>query len=319
MCIMACSADADAWLAHCRRQCARWARGGAPLRFAATRLTAPAGRRTERRGLGPTRALSRACVDGARAAARRWCCLHSIAATRPRPSCLQALRGGGVAGLAGMPSRSERHGLVWARPWLQRPREAIEAYVRRHRLQLHRRRQQRRPALRPQPPAPARVAGAAAMPSRTPRARSRKPPAGRRTRAECWMKSPQSTCCGSMAATALDVAAWLRCRRRASAMPCCAWLRQVGVASASLVERLMAELPGARSGTRWPTNTTVELRLYRGQLRLEARPPDRAPTTAGPLTIDRPGVYVLPRCNGRLIVRRVKRDGVAATLLAELR
>jgi tRNA(Ile)-lysidine synthase len=47
---------------------------------------------------------------------------------------LQALRGGGVAGLAGMPARVERDGLTWARPWLALPRGAIEAYVRRYRL-----------------------------------------------------------------------------------------------------------------------------------------------------------------------------------------
>ena len=47
---------------------------------------------------------------------------------------LQALRGGGVAGLSAMPARVRREGVTWARPWLEMPREAIEAYVRRHRL-----------------------------------------------------------------------------------------------------------------------------------------------------------------------------------------
>ena len=47
---------------------------------------------------------------------------------------LQALRGAGVAGLAGMPRSADRDGVVWMRPWLHHPREAIEAYVRQHRL-----------------------------------------------------------------------------------------------------------------------------------------------------------------------------------------
>ena len=47
---------------------------------------------------------------------------------------LQALRGGGPAGLAAMPRCAERAGLVWARPWLDQPRSAIEAYLRQHLL-----------------------------------------------------------------------------------------------------------------------------------------------------------------------------------------
>ena len=47
---------------------------------------------------------------------------------------LQALRGGGVAALSAMPAVVRRDGVTWARPWLAQPREAIEAYARRHRL-----------------------------------------------------------------------------------------------------------------------------------------------------------------------------------------
>jgi tRNA(Ile)-lysidine synthase len=47
---------------------------------------------------------------------------------------IQALRGGGAAGLAAMPRVALRDGIVWARPWLDQPREAIAAYARRHRL-----------------------------------------------------------------------------------------------------------------------------------------------------------------------------------------
>jgi len=47
---------------------------------------------------------------------------------------LQALRGGTQAGLSAMPRIAQRVGLTWARPWLDQPREAVEAYVRRHRI-----------------------------------------------------------------------------------------------------------------------------------------------------------------------------------------
>ena len=46
---------------------------------------------------------------------------------------LQALRSAGVAGSPAC-RHAERDGAVWARPWLDEPRERIEAYVRRHRL-----------------------------------------------------------------------------------------------------------------------------------------------------------------------------------------
>jgi len=47
---------------------------------------------------------------------------------------LQALRGAGAAGLAAMPKTQWRDGICWARPWLDRPRGAIEAYVDAHGL-----------------------------------------------------------------------------------------------------------------------------------------------------------------------------------------
>lgn len=42
---------------------------------------------------------------------------------------LQALRGSGVAGLAAMPASIERHGLLWARPWLHVNRDDIDLFV----------------------------------------------------------------------------------------------------------------------------------------------------------------------------------------------
>lgn len=47
---------------------------------------------------------------------------------------LQALRGAGGAGMGGMGPERTHLGVVFLRPWLEQPRAAIEAYVRRHRL-----------------------------------------------------------------------------------------------------------------------------------------------------------------------------------------
>ena len=42
---------------------------------------------------------------------------------------LQAMRGAGTSGLAGMPRSQWRDGLCWARPWLDQPRDVILAYA----------------------------------------------------------------------------------------------------------------------------------------------------------------------------------------------
>lgn len=47
---------------------------------------------------------------------------------------LQLLRGGGARGLAAMPADVLRDDIRWLRPWRDHPREAIEAYLKRHRL-----------------------------------------------------------------------------------------------------------------------------------------------------------------------------------------
>jgi tRNA(Ile)-lysidine synthase len=48
---------------------------------------------------------------------------------------LQALRGGRPGGPFGHAAvRSNVAGLIWARPWLDQPPEAIQAYVNRHRI-----------------------------------------------------------------------------------------------------------------------------------------------------------------------------------------
>lgn len=122
--------DADAWLDQVRRQARRLG-----ARFAWERLQgSPApgdsveawARRHRYEAL-------------ARLARAEGCSLVLLAQHRRDQAetfLIQALRGGGAAGQAAMPRRLERDGLTWARPWLGCSREAIDAYLRRHRLRF---------------------------------------------------------------------------------------------------------------------------------------------------------------------------------------
>ena len=122
--------QADSWQAQVRRQALRWGAGfateqlaGAPAKGDSVEAWARQGRYA---------ALSRlAQAEG--------CGIVLLAHHRRDQAetwLLQALRGAGSAGLSAMPRRAERDGLVWCRPWLEHPREVIEAYVRRHRLRV---------------------------------------------------------------------------------------------------------------------------------------------------------------------------------------
>ncbi|MDQ6681196.1 MAG: tRNA lysidine(34) synthetase TilS, partial [Pseudomonadota bacterium] len=127
------SVQADAWAEHCRDTCASWSTAAGALIFESRRIQ---GR--------PAKGDSvEAWARTARYAALRTMALgHGtslvLLAHHQRDQAetllLQALRGSGVAGLAGMPRLVARDSVTWARPWLERPRDEIEAYVRRHRL-----------------------------------------------------------------------------------------------------------------------------------------------------------------------------------------
>ena len=98
------------------------------------------------------------------------------------------------------------------------------------------------------------------------------------------------------------------------------WLKvQCGApAAASLVSRLMNELPATRSA-RWPV-ASGELRLHRGVMRFATTPRD---VTAGvpresTLSVLRGGCYRLPGWAGRLQVTRVRDNGVPLAWLARV-
>lgn len=307
---------ADAWLTHCEAQARRWARRGLPIEFDACRLT-----------------TAPQAGDSIEAWARqaRYAALRAMAAAhgativllahhrrdQAETVLLQALRGAGTAGLSGMPRSVEREGIVWHRPWLDRPREAIEAYVRKHRLKhidddsnsdprfaRNRLRMQVWPVLSATFP---QAEAALAMSSQ-------------------WAQEAHAAL-GELAlidlaqvagANGLKVAAWLGLSppRRSNALR--AWLKQVqhAAAPASLVQRLLDELPTRRSA-RWPSEHG-ELRVHRGELRFEAPAvASRGPREAA-LSVRRVGVYELPGWSGALHVEAVQDMGVPLAWLAQL-
>jgi tRNA(Ile)-lysidine synthase len=180
---------------------------------------------------------------------------------------LQALRGAGAAGLASMPARAEREGLVWWRPWLEQPRTTIEAYVRRHRIRFiddasnddrrfarNRLRLHVMPALRGDfPDAEASLAAAAAQAAH----------------ARAFIAEVAEADARSVSdAKGLVIAAWqaLSTARRREALR--AWLapRVAGGVGHALLDRLMKELPGT-APARWPLDDGgAELTRYRGRL-----------------------------------------------------
>lgn len=120
--------EADEWQARVRAQCRRWC-----VPFATARL---AGRPSRGDSVEAWARRGRYAALGVMARERgiELVLLAQHRRDQAETFLVQALRGGGAAGLASMPRQAWRDGITWARPWLDMPREAIESYVRRHRL-----------------------------------------------------------------------------------------------------------------------------------------------------------------------------------------
>ncbi len=254
--------EADAWQAGVRRQALRWG-----ARFACERLAgAPAkGDSVEAWARqGRYAALARLARDAG-------CPLVLLAHHRRDQAetwLLQALRGAGAAGLSAMPRQTLREGLLWARPWLDQPREAIEAYARRHRLRsVHdpsnddprfargRLRGQVWPVLRAAFPSVDTVLATAARHAQSAQALAE--------------EVAQADLAAVLHGDALRLAPWLGLTpaRRANALRAWLALRLGQGAPQTLVDRLLAEAPAGANPARWPAPGALVQRR-RGELRL---------------------------------------------------
>ncbi len=307
------SAQADAWLAHADALCRRWARRGLPVVLAARRLDSgpPPGDSVE---AWARRARYRALREMAVEHGVDLVLLAHHRRDQAETFLLQALRGGGVAALAAMPRIVRRNGLTWARPWLEQPRESIEAYARRHRLRWidddsndddrfarNRLRLLVWPALVDAfDDAEASLAAAAE----------------RVQQAAAVVDEVAAVDVAAIAeGAALDLVAWRRLSsaRQRQALLC--WLRGALVESppASLVERLMREAIASGLQRRWPVSTG-ELRSYRGRLEFTRGSP--LPIDAAPMRIDlsRAGVHEVTAWRGAFRVEMVDAGGIPLTM-----
>ncbi len=313
------SAHADAWLKHCEQQCRRWAARGLPVTFDHRRLAErPA--RGESVEAWARRARYAALREMALAHAAPVVLLAHHLQDQAETLLLQALRCAGVAGLAAMPQAIEREGITWLRPWLEMSADAIAAYARRYRLHhieddsnANRRFARNRLRLDVWPALSAAFPQAEVALAAT----------------AVWAREAQ-LCADALAAIdlapmadarGLDLIAWVRLApaRRSNALR--AWLRsQTGAAAAAtVVQRLLLELPG-RSPAQWPIGNFV-LRRYRGRLDCRADTPPMATqpsTKVATLSVARAGTYALPGWGGCLRVRRVEEGGVPLSCLAAL-
>ncbi len=307
--------QADDWLDRVRAQARRW--GAA---FDARRLQGPVPK-GESIEAWARRGRYRALAEMAHVAGCSIVLLAHHRRDQAETWLLQALRGGGPRGLAAMPRLATREGLCWARPWLDMPREAVEAYVRRHRLAYvddgsnedprfarNALRREAWPGLqRAFPQAEAALADAA-----------RHAQQAAALAAEVAALDLPALRKGD----ALDVAAWLALppARRANALQ--AWLAGLaaGPLPDSLLRRLATELPRAKAA-RWPA-PGGELRLYRGRLERAA---EAAMHDAGeapsPLALDlsSPGFHTVSGWDGHFMIGPCEAGGIAPERLRDLR
>lgn len=346
--------EADAWLAQVRGQCARWARAGKPVSFLFRRLEGQpaAGQSVE---AWARAGRYRALAEMAREAGASCVLLAHHRRDQAETVLLQALRGAGPAGLAAMPRAATRQGVTWLRPWLDQPAAAIDHYIAHWRLShvedpSNRDRRYARnrlrhgvwPALLAAFPEAEQVlvhaAGQAALAAQLQAEIAREDLARLTSPARSPLPTPQPQPAGVETGprpAPLLQTAWLGLSpaRRAGVLRL--WLSSqldAGVPDL-LVARLCAEWPGRAAG-RWPAGPGLELRAYRGELRLErprggpgepaSRPPaghQATPAAPPPATVDgphdfsRPGLYPLPAWRGTLAVSEVAQGGVSPACL----
>ncbi|MBV8500745.1 MAG: tRNA lysidine(34) synthetase TilS [Paucibacter sp.] len=298
------SPQADVWLAHCERFAADLG-----VRFLCRRLSGrpAAGESIEAWARsGRHAALQDMCGE----AGTDLLLLAHHRRDQAETFLLQALRGSGVAGLAAMPAAQWRDGICWARPWLDQPRESIEAYVLAHGLVF--------------------IDDASNADTRFER---------NRLRLEVWPKLAASEAALARSArwaqqaldlqremaeidlpvllrgAALDMNALRQLSPARASNALRAWLaEQAGVpAPASLVLRLLAE---AEMHGQWPL-ADGELRLYRGLLRWNAAPEVHCGPSQS-VNLASAGIHEQADWGGRWRVERTHGNGLSAAILARL-
>jgi tRNA(Ile)-lysidine synthase len=294
--------QADDWAAHCEQQALQL--GAA---FACTRLTglpAPGDSIEAWAREGRHRALH----DMATAAGADLLLLAQHRRDQAETFVLQAMRGAGMAGLSAMPRLQWRDGLCWARPWLEQPRERIEAYAREHQLRWiddpsnadaryarNRLRQSLWPAF---PGADAGLAQAARWAQQ----------------ADALAEEvAASDLAGCATAERLDMAGLSQLSPARASNALRAWVSQHTAAPRSLVERLLSEWrPGLTAS--WPAPHGA-LHAYRDGL-YWAVAADAAPP-ASIVDFSRPGHYPQPDWGGTWVVAPAV-PGIPARRLGQL-
>lgn len=303
---------ADAWCEQVRAQARRW---GAAFEHRRLPTQPPAGDSIE---AWARRERYAALAEMAQAHGASLVLLAHHRLDQAETWLLQALRGGGPAGLSAMPVMAQRHGLHWARPWLDQPRSAIDAYVQRHRLRVvqdasnadpryarSRLRTQVWPVL------------AAAFPDAdTALAHSSRLAQEAAALASELGQIDMAACAD---AGGLRVAAWtgLSAARRSNVLRC--WLASLGLVGVpeTLVQRLMSQLPG-HSNARFQA-PGGELALYRGVLQRREPVPVRPGVSApGAVELRIPGGTAIPGWQGELMVQPCQDRGAPAAMLAHV-
>jgi tRNA(Ile)-lysidine synthase len=264
-------AQADDWLAHCRRLCARWSRAGMPIRLLWRKLSGSPARgdsieawARRERYLALAKMANEAGADIVLLAHHRLDQAETVV--------LQALRGGGVKGLAAMPQTVVRDRLTWSRPWLAIDPALIAAHVLRHQLShivdtsnddQAFARNRLRAAVWPHwraafPELQARLAQVARH----------------MHEADLVLSEVAAADLASIIEpdAAIRIAAWsgLTIARRANVLR--HWLakRLDRGPPETLIGRLLAEVPQVLSSACWPIDAGRECRLYRGRLEVVA-------------------------------------------------
>lgn len=317
-------AQADEWAELVSRTCRRWRHRGMDLSFDMRRLQGgpAAGDSVEAWARAGRYA---ALAEMARSAGCTSVLLAHHREDQAETFLLQALRGGGAAGLAAMPARVERDGLAWCRPWLDRPRSEIEAYVRRYRIRhaddpSNADRRYARNRLRAEVMPALRSAFADSDSGLVAAARR----AARERALIDEVVAADLAAASDADRLALTRWACLSVPRRHEVLR--AWLAARGVPAASdaFLEQLTGALPEA-GPARWSVGP-VELRRYRGLLTAVPAPValSGAAAAAGSAApehahIDRTGLHAVPGCRANLRVEATRGTGVPLDLLRNAR